>query len=64
MRQVCQPVPLRGIGPVSDNRHALREMTLKEPVKPSVNHNFHTPTESGGNDRQERVKTHQEKDQN
>ncbi len=24
-------------------------MTLKEPSEPSVNHNFRTPTESGGN---------------
>ena len=64
MRQVCQPVPLRGTGRNPYHRHALREMTLKEPVKPNVNHNFRTPTESAGNDGQERVKTHQEKDRN
>jgi hypothetical protein len=39
-------------------------MTLMEPVKPNVNHNFCTPTESAGNDGQERVKTQQDKDQN
>ena len=39
-------------------------MTLNEPVKPNVNHNFRTPTESARNDGQEWVKTHQKKDQN
>ncbi len=39
-------------------------MTLMEPVKPNVNHNFRAPTASGGNDGQERVKSQREKDQN
>ena len=39
-------------------------MTLMEPVKPCVNHNFRAPTESAGNDGHERIKTHQDKDQN
>ncbi len=33
-------------------------MTLMEPVKPNVNHNFRTRTESAGNDGRARVRTH------
>ncbi len=32
-------------------------MSLKEPVKPSVNHNFRPPAEPGGNHGQDRAKT-------
>jgi len=39
-------------------------MTLMEPIKPNVNHNFRTTIESAGNDEQKWVETHQEKDHN
>ena len=63
LRQVCQSVSLRGIGRRSDYRHPQQDVTLKEPGKPSVNHNFRPAAESTGTDGRQEVKTHQDKDQ-
>ncbi len=47
--QIRQFETLRRIGVRTDHRHAQWKMTLREPVKPCVNHNFHQPNESPGN---------------